>query len=228
MVFIKSENSTSFCYNETCCPPQYASIFVYFCTANGLHFPHGRVCMLQMHNLWDIYHDYVKISVNNSDGVHLEFTVTHNVVDDASVDITIDVIPQDDLNIVVVILTIEQLSSCPSDTVKNRTSEGPMDGMKMWTAMYRALIIFFNHFAVVGSMTHKYNGLLPYTMWVCYDPMWCMVCTLFISVHCRYHVTVTRDGGDFEQTVTFRTRGASMLYVVWPVKLLELLLVVYM
>jgi len=51
---------------------------------------------------------------------------------------------------------------------------------------------------------------------------------LYIVYICRYLVTVTSDGGSFEQTVTFRTRGASMLYVVWPVKLLELLLVVYM
>jgi len=69
--------------------------------------------------------------VNNSDGALPEFTVTYDVVDDTRVNITIDVIPQDDLNSVVVTLAIEQLSSCPSDTVKNITSVGPMNGMKM-------------------------------------------------------------------------------------------------
>jgi len=39
------------------------------------------------------------------------------------------------------------------------------------------------------------------------------MCSLYIVRLCRYRVTVTRDGGSFEQTVTFRTRGASMLYV---------------
>jgi len=140
IIFIKSENSTSFCYGETCCPPQLVSIFVYFRAANGLHFQHVKwpvvsVCFKlvqsMQHYLWDINHDSVKISVNISGGVPLEFTITHDVVDDTSVDITIDVIPQDDLNSVVVTLAIEQLSSCPSDTVKNRTSEGPMDGMKI-------------------------------------------------------------------------------------------------
>jgi len=69
--------------------------------------------------------------VNNSGGCLPEFNVTHNVVDDTTVEITIDVIAQDDLNIVEVTVEIEQLSNCPSDTVKNRASEGPMDGMKM-------------------------------------------------------------------------------------------------
>ena len=71
--------------------------------------------------------------MNNSGGYSPEFTVTHNVVDDTTVDITIDVIAQDqdDLNIVEVTVEIEQLSSCPSDTVKIRTLEGPIDGMKM-------------------------------------------------------------------------------------------------
>ena len=70
--------------------------------------------------------------VNTSGGVPLEFTVTHthNVVDDTIVDVTIDVIPQDGLNSVVVTLAIEQLSSCPSDTVNN-ISPVNLDGMKM-------------------------------------------------------------------------------------------------
>jgi len=64
-----------------------------------------------------------------------EFTVTYNVMDDTSVDITIDVIAQDGLDSIAVILTIEQLSSCPSDTVNNI---GPVSlhGMEM---MYRSL-----------------------------------------------------------------------------------------
>ena len=55
--------------------------------------------------------------------------VTHNVVDESSVDITIDAIAQDDLNLVVVTLTIEQLSSCPSEAVTNIPPVGPIDGM---------------------------------------------------------------------------------------------------
>ena len=73
--------------------------------------------------------------MNNSGGYSPEFTVTHNVVDDTTVDITIDVIAQDDFNNVEVTVEMEQLSSCPSDTVKNRTLEGPMNGMKKLTAV---------------------------------------------------------------------------------------------
>jgi len=68
--------------------------------------------------------------VNTSGGVPLEFTVTHNVVDDTRVDILIDVIPQDNLNSVVVTLAIEQLSSCPSGTIIN-ISPMNLEGMKM-------------------------------------------------------------------------------------------------
>jgi len=80
--------------------------------------------------------------VYTSGGVPLEFTVTHNVVDDTSVDITINVTAQDGLNsIPVVTLTIERLSSCPSDTVNNI---GPvlLNGMEM---IYGALVwlVFF-------------------------------------------------------------------------------------
>jgi len=46
-----------------------------------------------------------------------------------------------------------------------------------------------------------------------------VVHSLYIVCLCRYRVTVTKDGGSFEQTVMFRTRGASMLYVVWPVRI---------
>jgi len=73
--------------------------------------------------------------VNTSGGVPLEFTVTPNVVDDTSVDITINVTAQDGLNSVAVILTIGLLSSCPSDAVNN-IEPVPLIGMEM---MYRSL-----------------------------------------------------------------------------------------
>jgi len=74
------------------------------------------------------------VYVNTSGGTPSDFIfVTYNVVDDSSVDITIDVIALDGFGNVVVILTIEQLSSCPSDIVNNI---GPVTlyGMEM---MYR-------------------------------------------------------------------------------------------
>ncbi|XP_065883725.1 uncharacterized protein [Dysidea avara] len=106
--------------------------------------PLPNVTMYDSEMWYQNIHTGMSSQFTNCSGVPLEFTVAHNVVDESSVDVIIDVITQDDLNTIVVTLTIEQLSSCPSETA-TMSSMGPMH--------------------VVGTMTQQYTGLLPYTMY---------------------------------------------------------------
>ena len=75
-----------------------------------------------------------------SGGIQIEFTVTHDVLNESSVNITVDTVVLIDINFT---LTIEQLSSCPSENVTIIPPWGPMIGMDIFRCSNCRVFVLF-------------------------------------------------------------------------------------
>ena len=79
-----------------------------------------------------------------SGGIQIEFTVTYDVLDESSVDITVDTVVLMNIKTVLVTFTIEQLSNCPSENATIIPPPwGPMIGMDIFRCSNCSVFVLF-------------------------------------------------------------------------------------
>ena len=78
-----------------------------------------------------------------SGGIQIEFMVSYDGLNESSVNITIDTVVLMNIKIVLVTLTIEQLSSCASETDTIILPWGPMIGMDIFRCSNCSVFVLF-------------------------------------------------------------------------------------